>query len=206
MSSDEEIPSRQKRKRTKKYGGQPSHLRGPHLQNQMAETAEKRRVALSLRRQGATYEKIAAQMGLSTAMAAWRYVNDAIKDIPKEEAKEIRAIELQKLDDKEVRLNLLLADPSKKLTVADAVKLELALLKIQERRAKFLGLDAAISVDANVNHRSIDVRTMTDEQLARLSSGDFGVLQESATPGDGASRNEAPLRPEDEDRGPRPTH
>lgn len=174
----DEIPIRKRKKRVLK--GQPPSLSGPQLAVKMADNQEKRRQALILRKQGATYEQIQRAMGLSTPMVAWRYVNDAIRAIPATEAKENKALAQQKLDAQEQRVNTLLQKLEVKreqsltgeLFVLEQVRLELALTRTAERRAKLEGHDAPSRTEVTGRDGAplaltvAQLEGMDDEQLA----------------------------------------
>jgi len=98
-----------------------------------AETQERRRRALTLRRDGLSYDAIARKMGVSVSVAH-AYVHDAIRDIPAPEAEATRTIELERLD----RLQ---AGLWARATKGDP-KAVGAVLRVMDRRAKLLGLDA----------------------------------------------------------------
>ena len=112
----------------------------PRSEAQSLEAHERRQTALALRRRAFTYRRIAAEMGVSEA-SAYNYVKDAYAELNRvqnESAEALREQELDKLDELEQRLSDLLPDAE-----ADAVtKLTGQLLRIAERRAKLLGLDA----------------------------------------------------------------
>lgn len=89
--------------------------------------------ALDMRRAGYTYEAIAEELGLTKA-GAWKLVQRELKELTKEPARDLQKLELDRLDamllgiwDKASSGNLLAIDRA---------------LKIQERRARLLGLDA----------------------------------------------------------------
>lgn len=106
--------------------------------------AEKVRKAIELRKAGATYDKIAEALGYENRSGAYKIVVGALRDLVQEPAQELRTLELERLDAMTLAI------------WARAQKGELAavdrLLKIGERRAKLLGLDAptAQSVDMSV--------------------------------------------------------
>jgi hypothetical protein len=173
MSDEREIPTRKERKkRSAAKNGSPKQLKGPQLQKKMSDNQEKRRQALVLRRQGATYDQIGKALEVST-MTAHRYVNDAIAAIPREEAKEVKALAISKLDAQEMRLNVLLESTTRKPTVLELVRIELALVRIAERRARLEGHDAPTRAEitgkdgAPLALSVADLEGMTDEQLER---------------------------------------
>lgn len=100
--------------------------------------------ALELRRDGWTYQTIATELGVSKTRA-YEYVREALEDLAKqahEKAGEIRAIELVRLDRQTQVLMALLetAADDKKPRIVDS------LLRIAQRRADLLGLDAPKNV------------------------------------------------------------
>lgn len=179
MSDD--IPTRREAKKR----AHPN-ARGPEWTAQQVDLQKKRDEALKLRLAGLSYPAIAKQMNLSTAMVAWRYVNNAVHAIPAENAQQLKKLERSKLDAREVAIAKQLQREG--LTIDQFVKLQALGLKNQERRARLEGLDAP----AKLEHTFADqvnantVREMTDEQLRRIAAGDFSVLS-GATRGDGAS-------------------
>ncbi len=99
-----------------------------------AATAEKQRRALALRRGGATYDQISKELGYAGASRAYNLVKDAIAAIPREEAIEVREMELQRLD-----VMLVALWPKARAGHAESVD---RILRIMKRRAEYLGLDA----------------------------------------------------------------
>lgn len=97
------------------------------------EAAEKRRRALQLRKAGATFDQIAEQVGYDNKGNAYRAVNQELADLPKEDAAELRDLEMARLD------SLLTAMWPKAIGgngwAVDRV------LRIMERRARLAGLD-----------------------------------------------------------------
>ena len=95
---------------------------------------QQRRKALELRKGGASYVEIGEALGVSRQRAHTVVMAavDDLKGILKETAVTIRAIELERLDS----IQMGLWPQRKNPRVADT------LLRIQERRARLLGLDA----------------------------------------------------------------
>lgn len=97
------------------------------------EAAEKRRRALQLRKAGATFDQIAEQVGYDNRGNACRAIQQELADLPKEDAVELRDLELARLD------SLLTAMWPKAMNgngwAVDRV------LRIMERRARLAGLD-----------------------------------------------------------------
>lgn len=95
--------------------------------------------ALHLRQQGLTYEQIANAIGYADASGAYRAVEKALIKTLQEPADAVRRMEKERLDK-------MLAAIWPKVEAGDLKAIETA-LKIQERRAKYDGLDAPKSID-----------------------------------------------------------
>lgn len=122
-----------------------------------AAAIKRRADALELRVAGATYEQMAAKLGV-TRESCRQAVIAAVADLEAvcaERATEVRELELRRLD----AMLLGLWDRARRgeVRAVDAV------LRIQDRRAKLLGLDAAMRIDAKVTPDD-----GTKERLARL--------------------------------------
>ena len=114
---------------------------------------EKRVAAVRLRASGMTYREIAAEMG-QTLSYAYLLVREGLiemRDAATEDASEARAIELERLDAMTGRLTAKLQRQQREVTAPDGVQSFVpdpdeatisALLRVMERRAKLLGLDA----------------------------------------------------------------
>lgn len=96
--------------------------------------AERRRQALELRKAGATYEQIAAELGIRSKRAAWGIVQTALAEITREPAQAVLDLELSRLD-----AMLLGLWPTARKGNHGAVD---RVLRIMDRRARYLGLDA----------------------------------------------------------------
>ena len=99
--------------------------------------------ALSLRKQGLTYSAIAEKLGVSKASAV-AYVQKALKELAeecKEEAEQVRDLELARLDD-------LYVVAAKRVAAGSEPAIDRC-LRIMDRRARYLGLDAAEKVDVS---------------------------------------------------------
>lgn len=101
-----------------------------------AAATEKKVAALKLRAKGNSRDEIAAELDVHP-VTAWRYIRDAIAELPREPAEEVKALELERLDAMQAALwpKALRGN----VTAIDRV------LKIMERRAKYLGLDEQTS-------------------------------------------------------------
>ena len=109
-------------------------------QSRAVIAAERRARALELRKSGATFEEIGAEIGISAQAAhkvVWRALTD-MNTLAEGEAAELRGLELARLD-------ALLAAVWTEATSGNLPAVDRA-LKIGERRARLLGLDAPAKV------------------------------------------------------------
>lgn len=147
-------------------------------------TAERDAQAARLRAQHLTYDDIAAQLGYSSRGHAYQAVQRALIAAVREPAEELRQIELDRLDalartcqDVLARHHVVvshgkvvagsdgtpLADDGPVMQAVDR------LLKIQERRAKLLGLDTPVKADVTVHQvdaRDAELLEMINEARA----------------------------------------
>ena len=126
-----------------------------------AAAAQRRREALRLRKRGKSYPKIADALGVSVS-TAHKYVTTELQRLAKEcgeDAAAIRQIELDRLDD---ALDAL-AD---RIEQGDD-RAVATMLRIQERRAKLLGLDSPDRQQVEVT--GIDPRELLAQKLGRDS-------------------------------------
>jgi hypothetical protein len=141
-----------------------------------AEQAEKRRKALELRKAGATYEQIADQLKLPNKSVSYKLVKAAIKAIIREPAEEVLRLELERLD------AMLLGCWSRAKT-GDSAAIDRA-LRIMERRAAYLGLDAPKRNEHTGKDGAPLVGEVTPEAAAALVRQAFG--EAAAVPTDEA--------------------
>lgn len=116
--------------------------------------AEKRQRALQLRIGGATYDQIAQQTGFTNRGSAYRAVSQALRDIPREAADELRQVELERFDAIQIRLMQKLGQGD--LTVVPN------LLRLAEQRARLLGLNKPEQLQLQA-----EVHLQDDQQTAR---------------------------------------
>ena len=155
------------------------------------DTAERDAQACQLRVQALSYAEIAEKLGYADQGHAHRAVQRALKATMQEAADELRVVELKRLDSM-FKLALKVANRAH-VTVSNGrvVYLEdtpleddgpaLAaidrLLKIQERRARLLGLDAPVKHEV----RNVDAVDAEIELLvARLAAGGQGPVAPEA--------------------------
>lgn len=120
------------------------------------QAAEKRRRALQMRKGGATYEQIAAQVGYASKATAYKAVRDELRALPADDAGELRTLERSRLD------ALLTAAWSKAMR-GDLWAVDRC-LRIMERRAALEGLDAP-----QVQRVEVITRDVIEAEIERLS-------------------------------------
>lgn len=103
-------------------------------QQDAVNALDRQLTALRLRRAGVPYADIAKELGYAGRDGAHRAVKAALRKTLQEPADELRALELERLD----ALQMALWPRAQK---GDKVAID-QVLKIMERRAKLLGLDA----------------------------------------------------------------
>ena len=118
--------------------------------------------ALELRELGTTYESIATQTGVSTRQA-YEDVQDALREITREPAESVLAVELRRLD-------AILYPMTQQARGGDQGAVD-RVLRIMDRRAKYLGLDRADN-----SQKVAGVKSLLEELLG----GDDGEAQPEA--------------------------
>jgi predicted DNA-binding protein (UPF0251 family) len=120
--------------------------RKPKTSSRQVRTALRRGEIIRLRDQGYTYDEIGRRVGIS-AVAAYKHVKAALELAAKDLAEsvdEVRIQELRRLDRATVKVMKKIDGKGDALSAIDR------LVKIQERRAKFLGLDAPAQLEHGV--------------------------------------------------------
>jgi hypothetical protein len=140
-----------------------------------AEHAEKQRRALELRKAGASYDAIAAKVGYANRGGAYKAVAAALAEITAEPAADVKKLEVERLDaqlrrlDRAQRDAKLMADPEL------VAKVGAVILKVAERRARLLGLDAPVKV------QEVPPAKLSDEQLAAELRAELAKLEKRAS-------------------------
>lgn len=117
---------------------------------------ERQRQALELRKAGLSYVAIAERLGYANHTGALKAVKSALRSLVREPAEELIEVEVNRLDDMLAGLWL----EARKGNVAKIDRV----LKIMQRRAELLGLDAPKTV-----------RVVQDE--AKRLAGEFGLTE-----------------------------
>lgn len=108
----------------------------PGGKGENARAAERRIKALTLYKAGMSTRQIGEQLGVSN-VSAWHYIKRGLEELSKEQnkiAQHVRDLELRRLDD-------MLRAIWPKVITGDLKAID-RVLAIQERRAKYLGLDS----------------------------------------------------------------
>jgi len=133
-------------------------------QQRKVEAHTRQLQALELRKAGVTYEGIAKQLGYKSPEAVFQAVKAAMKSSLNEPANEIREMEVKRLDDM-----LLAMWPQVKNGNQGAVDRS---LRIMERRARLLGLDAPTKIAPTDPTGEHEYRDLSDnerlEQIQRI--------------------------------------
>ena len=103
--------------------------------------------ALELRKAGATYQSIADKLGYSCAKGAHKAVASALKATLREPADGVRELEIARLD-------AMLLPLWRRVQNGDERAVD-RVLKIMERRAKLLGLDAPAKIEQTGEPESV---------------------------------------------------
>jgi hypothetical protein len=120
---------------------------------------ERQRQALELRSAGVGFADIAARLGYSGASGAYKAVWVALRRTLQEPADELRKLELKRCDDMHLALWM-------RARAGDEAAID-RVLRIMERRARYLGLDAPTRMSFDV-----DVSQLDDDQLRRIANGE----------------------------------
>jgi len=136
--------------------------KGKHI-----EARERERVAMELRKAGATYQQIGAQMGVSD-VTAYRVIRRAVERLNKlvgDEATGMRRLELERLD--QIMLSIWPHVKRGNLQAIDRA------LKCMERRSRYLGLDQPVKIEGDLTHyHGDDIDQQLRELAQKLRSGE----------------------------------
>jgi hypothetical protein len=97
--------------------------------------AEKKRTALEMRAKGKSYQEIADALGYADRSGPWELVQTALRELVQEPADIVRQLELERLDKA-------LAALWPQVQLGDVFAID-RMIKIMDRRSRYLGLDAA---------------------------------------------------------------
>lgn len=131
-----------------------------------AEVFEKRKRCLELRMAGLSLEEVARREGYSGRQGAAKAIDTALMDIIREPARAVLALELNRLDAATQAI-------WKKVRSGDIQSIQ-TLIRVMERRAKYLGLDAptksAVTIDDLPNDPK-ELAALAVEYAAKVAGG-----------------------------------
>jgi hypothetical protein len=148
---------------------------------------ERQRQALELRKGGASFPEIAKALGYSGPAGAYQAVMSALRRTLKEPAEEVRTLEVARLD----AMLLALWTQVKQGNQGAIDKA----LKVEERRAKLLGLDAPAKVAPTDPSGEEQYEGLTDDELVRRLMAILGAEATAAIRGDPAALVGVPADP-----------
>lgn len=147
---------------------------------QETQGTERRDTALSLRKGGFSYAQIAAHLGISRS-GAYQTVQAALEEIRehyRETAVEVVALELERLDEMTRALE-------SKVGYGDATSIAAA-LRVMERRAKLLGLDAPTKIAPTDPSGDNPYLAASDDELralaVKVAAGAAGNMERTEQP------------------------
>lgn len=162
-------------RKQKRQPGRHNPVKG----SRQIEVQEITRDALALRRAGHSYRTIAAELGQPLSQV-FKLTQAAIRDIPKEEADELRALEQERLDMALERLE--------DAAIGGDVRAIAEQRLIGESRRRLLGLDAPTKGEVEIATKLPDDVAALKDRLAKLLEGgkDDQATAPDRDPGDGA--------------------
>jgi hypothetical protein len=136
--------------RQSKRGGGDRSSRPAQLQ-----ARENEQKALSIWLKGATFQQIAAAgFGIATPSGAWRAVHRALARIPKQEADQAREAQLARLQ----AIRMLLWNQ----VSVDPIRAAEALIKLEAREARLLGLDMPSKLEVTQEGNGIPLEALRE--------------------------------------------
>lgn len=124
--------------------------------------------ALELRKSGHTFEQIAAKLGYASKSGASKAVHSALKKTIQEPADELRQLEMERMD-------ALLAALWPQAMQGSPRHAEMC-LKIMDRRAAMIGLDAPKQVE---DHRMVTIQILAEQMAERAGMDSKEVIAEA---------------------------
>ncbi len=169
-------------KKTKK-GKRKKPLKSQASIERAAKLAENQAEALRMRRNGNTYAEISELMGVAVSTAR-RWVVDAIEAIPQEEAQEMRAMMVSRIDLLMKPYMLALQDFMDARTDGDGAlpppEIMVSVLRLEARRAKLLGLDFADRMIAESYAKQANCYAKQGNAYADMLKADMPILRPDA--------------------------
>jgi hypothetical protein len=119
---------------------------------------ERQLYALELRREGKSFPQIARELGYRSVAGAYDAVMGALRETLREPAEQVRALELERLDQ--------MLDAIWPTALTGSIPAQAQVLRLMERRAKYLGLDAPARVDVEQRIRGVAAQLGLDPDAA----------------------------------------
>ena len=129
---------------------------------------EKQAEALALRKAGHTFEDIAERVGYASKSGAFKAVMSALRKTIQEPADELRRLELERLD-------VMLKSLWPFILKGSPRHVEIG-LKVMDRRAALLGLDAPKQVE---DHRTVTIAIMAEHLASESGLNKDEILAEA---------------------------
>jgi hypothetical protein len=174
----------------------------PRRRSRTVDQIERDARAVEYRRRGLTYRQIASEMGWKNQASAYEAVQRGLNDAIAEPAGEVRQLELERLDEYQryalrvlaaphlvVSQGVVVINPANGQPLTDDAPVLAALdrlLKISERRAKLLGLDAPAR--ARIEVIDDEIASAMAKDLERQLAEIMGGQAPGTMPADGGSR------------------
>lgn len=154
------------------------------IDSRKIEAAKKRADALALRKTGMTYREIAEQVGYKNRHICCRNVRAELRRIPKEEAAELRQLEMERLD--------ALTEAVWKIAMDGDLKAVETALKLMERRSRMLGLDSPHKIShgaeegiSMIGELMFAIRGAETEEEGVIDDTEGGDIEDDDDPEDG---------------------
>lgn len=148
-----------------------SHRGGPRPGMTEEERAREVQQMLAMRRAGASYSAIGDHFGIARE-TVFHKVRDELRNMPREEATELRALEAVKLDQAEFKLQAGIK--------AGDVKAITALVRVSESRRKLLGLDMPEQHEVKISREE---ESLIDQLASALTERQQRETEEGGTRG-----------------------
>ena len=129
---------------------------------------DKQAEALALRKSGHTFEEIAERVGYASKSGAFKAVMSALRKTIQEPADELRQLELERLD-------VMLKSLWPFILKGSPRHVEIG-LKVMDRRAALLGLDAPKQVE---DHRTVTIAIMAEHLAQETGLNKDEILAEA---------------------------
>lgn len=126
---------------------------------------DRRLAALEMRKAGVIYENIATALGYSSKQAAWRAVQQMLKEVKHEGVESLRVLEGERLDTLFNAAWEIATDTGRR--PEDRLQAITAGVRVMDRRARLLGLDAPTKTHIEVQ----DMSNLSDDELRAIVTG-----------------------------------